>query len=255
MMRLGLLAASVLLGCSGPALVPVSDVDGGVDAGALAPERLVKVLYAYQVEVGEDAAWSAFVDDQAASEDQQGFQFQFSVFAFGLEGGALVVPFGSRAALRDAMRRQQPLRVIDAPGKPGERGPQQIGFALGSVADLVWNDAKALTTADRERVEYRVLFVTTGGAFGASCPLDACPVHVCCTSEVIRATQRMRAFLELWDAERVSVQPMRVTDGAVDPVDTYLLDAVAREGGTRLVTTTRAALPASLSAIDLRRAR
>ncbi len=255
MTRLGVVATSMLIACSGPALVPVADADGGVDAGAVSPQRLVKVLYAYQVEVGEEAAWSAFVDAHAAGDDLQGDQFQFAMYAFGNEGGALVVPFGSREALVAAMRGQRPLQVIGEPGQPGAPGPQQIRFAFGIVADLVSNDAKALTTNECERVEYRVLFVTSAGAFGAACAVDACPGQMCCTSEVIRATQRMRAFLELWDHDRISVQPIRVADGDVDPWDTYLLDAIAREGGTRLVTTTRAALPTSLSAIGLRRGR
>lgn len=262
MRALWALIALMEVGCAGPVLVTVGEPGadaGGGDGGAAGAvrERLVKVLYAYQVELGEDAAWSAFVEGQARGDDPQGVRVQFAVFAFGQEGGALAVPFGSRAALRAAGRRQQPLRVLDEPGEPGTPGLRQIALALDAVVELVRSDARSLTPFDLGRVEYRVLFVTREDAFGAACEPIRCSLApgelYCCNAQAVGAVRRMRSFLELWDQGRVTTQPVRVANGPVDPVDTSLLEAVARESGTRLITTTGASLAATLSGMELLR--
>ena len=256
-MRAGWLLTLLLIGCAGPLLVPSPQPDGGpvvteVDGGP--SPRLVKVLYAYEVELGEAAALAAFVEAHSTGQDPEGVQLEFAVVAYGMQGTALVTPFVGRQALGAVMQREQPLVLTDvAPGVPGQFGPTQVRASTGVLMEVVLADVRRLSADDRDRVEYRLITVMSGDAYVGACQACSLGEQTCCVNETIASMRKVRSFVELWDADRVTLQPVRVNDASLGDLARYLLESMAQEGGTGLIETTLPALRSTLSSIDLLR--
>lgn len=237
----------VLSACAGPALVPVTVLDAGdapPDAGATT--RLVRLVYAMQAEPDERAAFEAVRASVPAA--RASVELSAALFVYGARGQALVQPFAPPDTLARRSFSPAALELTD-----GVAGPLQVEHGHAVVADLVVADFETLSSADRERVEYRVVFLTEGSLHAAAClqrascqPADV--AQVCCTQEVIGNSRRLRSIVELWSASRVTLQPVAIGAAAQRSMfERFLLSSLAREGGTTLIETTLAELPTALT--------
>lgn len=246
----------VLAACTMPGVVPVPDPDAGVDAGPPPPPRLVKVLYALQVELGEPAAWAAM--QAALPRDEADVVFEAGLLAFGEAGQARVSRFVPVAML--AQRAFTPA-VLSPFGRDqaGFVGPIQVRLGHRAAVDMVLEDFAALSARDRARVEYRVIYATDGRfvptcsdgpALPSECPQTSGPLP-CCVGELIASSRELRSIVELWDAQRVTLQAVLVASGA-DSETSYVMSLMSREGGTSLLLCSPGDFARTLRVIDVR---
>lgn len=238
----------VLSACAGPALVPITSPDAGEappDAGA---PRLVRLVYAMQAEPDERAAFEAIRASVPAARAD--VELSAALLVFGARGQALVQPFAPPDTLARRSFSPAALKIAE-----GMAGPLQVEHGHAAVADLVVADFETLSSAERQRVEYRVVFLTEGSLHATAClqrascqPADV--AQICCTQQVIGNSRRLRSIVELWSASRVTLQPVAIGEAAQrSTFERVLLMSLAREGGTTLVETTLAELPTTLTTV------
>lgn len=237
----------VLAACGSSPIVPIDDPDAGPpDAGPSAAPPIRKVLFALEASAAVDELQRASADTAARFETEP----KFGAVFYGDTAMAREPLFEPPASFQQSVKLTAPSFAM----------PLRPAAALRLAGELIASDLAA-SGPDAARTHYRVILLTRDGDMSCQAIVGISPecaaylhaqppdLTACSRCELSRATRALRATLELRDAPRILVQPVwiRTMEHAGQR---YSLQALAREGGTRLIEVEPSGLPAALAGLD-----